>query len=215
MKLSRETLRDLGLEDSQVEQIMSAHGQAVQELQNKLSESKESLDSAKSEVKLYKDRVEEQSSQLDELKNKVNSGENLNEQIEALKQANRDKDKEHQKAMNKLKLNYEIDKELSRTGAKNNIAVLALIDSDELYLDDDGRLQGLQKQIEPLKESDSYLFDDPGNTKGEAPNSNNSNNSNPNPADDYNAGTGKGNNGTPQNEEARGRAEAERLLGSK
>lgn len=50
-----------------------------------------------------------------------------------------------------------IDKALTSTGAHNNKAVSALLNLDEVTIKD-GVLDGLDKQLEALKESDGYLF---------------------------------------------------------
>lgn len=220
MAFSREDLRNIGVDDSKVEEIMSLHGKDVQELKDKEEQLKAQSSEAKQEVKLYKDRIEEQNSQLDELRNQVNSGEDLNEKVKALKEANEQKDAEHKKEMNKVKLRYEIDKELDRAGAKNRIAVMALVDENNVQLSDDEGVRGLSEQLEKLKESDSYLFNDD-NSQSNNQNGGNDNNGTQgtNNTDnqtgagfEYNAGQGKGNNGGQVSEGTLGRKNAERLF---
>lgn len=220
MSFTRDDLRNIGVEDSKVEEIMSLHGKDVQELKDKEEQLKAQHSEAKQEVKLYKDRIEEQNSQLDELRNQVNSGEDLNEKVKALKEANEQKDAEHKKEMNKVKLRYEIDKELDRAGAKNRIAVMALVDENNVQLSDDEGVRGLSEQLEKLKESDSYLFNDD-NSQSNNQNGGNDNNGTQgtNNTDnqtgagfEYNAGQGKGNNGGQVSEGTLGRKNAERLF---
>lgn len=220
MTLSREDLRNIGVDDSKVEEIMSLHGKDVQELKDKEEQLKAQHSEAKQEVKLYKDRIEEQNSQLDELRNQVNSGEDLNEKVKALKEANEQKDAEHKKEMNKVKLRYEIDKELDRAGAKNRIAVMALVDENDVQLSDDEGVKGLSEQLEKLKESDSYLFNadnsqnnnqNGGSDNGGTQDTNNTNNQSSGGIE-YNAGQGKGNNGGQVSEGTLGRKNAERLF---
>lgn len=222
MAFSREDLRNIGVDDSKVEEIMSLHGKDVQELKEKEEQLKAQHSEAKQEVKLYKDRIEEQNTKLDELRNQVNSGEDLNEKIKALQDANKQKDEQHQEEMNKVKLRYEIDKELDRAGAKNRIAVMALVDENDVQLSDDEGVKGLSDQLEKLKESDSYLFNDDGSQNsnqnggndGGTQGTNNQNNQNNQAGGgiDYNAGQGKGNNGGKVSEGTLGRKNAERLF---
>lgn len=216
MAFSREDLRNIGVDDGKIEEIMSLHGKDVQDLKDKEEQLKGQHSEAKQEVKLYKDRIEEQNSKLDELRNQVNSGEDLNEKVKALQDANKQKDEQHQEEMNKVKLRYEIDKELDRAGAKNRIAVMALVDENDVQLSDEEGLKGLGEQLEKLKESDSYLFNDDGSQNGGSQNdgtqdTNNTNNQGSGSVD-YNAGQVKGNNGGKVSEGTLGRKNAERLF---
>lgn len=220
MAFSREDLRNIGVEDSKVEEIMSLHGKDVQELKDKEEQLKAQHSEAKQEVKLYKERIDEQNSQLDELRNQVNSGEDLNEKVKALKEANEQKDEQHKQEMNNVKLRYEIDKELDRAGAKNRIAVMALVNQDDVQLSDEDGVKGLSEQLEKLKESDSYLFNDDssqinnqngGNNDNDTQGTGNQNNQ-AGSGIEYNAGQGKGNNGGQVSEGTLGRKNAERLF---
>lgn len=220
MAFSREDLRNIGVEDSKVEEIMSLHGKDVQELKDKEEQLKAQHSEAKQEVKLYKERIDEQNSQLDELRNQVNSGEDLNEKVKALKEANEQKDEQHKQEMNNVKLRYEIDKELDRAGAKNRIAVMALVNQDDVQLSDEDGVKGLSEQLEKLKESDSYLFNDDssqinnqngGNNDNDTQGTGNQNNQ-AGSGIEYNAGQGKGNNGGKVSEGTLGRKNAERLF---
>lgn len=204
MKFTREELRNIGIEDEKLEQVMSLYGSSVNEYKEKLSKKEGEIEALSTERDQYKTRVEEQSSQLDELNNKVKNGEDLTETINALKKANQEKDDQYQQEIERVKLNYEISNALTVAGAKNSKAVLALINSDDIKLSQEGHgLIGLDEQLEQLKQTDDYLF----NT------SDNGNNSNSNTGNEYNPGTLKGNAGDGNNNEvAAGRAAAERLF---
>lgn len=220
MSFTREDLRNIGVEDSKVEEVMSLHGKDVQHLQSNLDILKEKKQSAEQEVKLYKERVDEQNTKLDELRNQVNSGEDLNEKVKALQEANSQKDEQHKQEMNKVKLRYEIDKELDRTGARNKVAVMALVDQENVSLSDENGVQGLSEQLEKLKETDSYLFNDDNSQSSNQDGGNGSNEQNGTVGNtqgsgtgvNYNAGQGKGNNGSQVSEGTLGRKNAERLL---
>lgn len=205
MKFSREELRNIGIEDEKLEQVMSLYGSSVNEYKDTISKKEGSIETLSAERDQYKTRVEEQSSQLDELNNKVKNGNDLTETINELKAANQSKDEQYQQEIERVKLNYEISNALTVAGAKNSKAVLALINSDDIKLSEEGNgLIGLDDQLEQLKQSDDYLF----NT------SDNNNNSNYSIAgNEYNPGSIKGNvGGGNNNEVATGRAAAERLF---
>lgn len=213
MAFTRDDLRNIGIDDEKIDEVMSLHGKTVQDLKDKKESAEQKFEQAQSEVKLYDKRLKEQNDQLDELRTQVSNGEDLNKQIEALKQANKEKDNEHKAEMDKVKLDYEIDKALDRTGAKNKIAVMALVNKDDVKLSEDGELKGLNHQLEDLKASDSYLFNDTNAEK----NSDNKQDAQSRIEDtaDYNAGTAKGNHGQQEKEGAVGRKAAERLFGNK
>lgn len=217
MAFSREELKNIGVDDEKLDDIMSLYGKNVQDLKDKVEKEQSKANEFKHESESYKKRVEEQNSQLDELNKKVNQGENLSEQIEALKQANKDKDNEHKKEMNQVKLQYEIDKELSSAGAKNNKAVMALIDNDNISFDDEDGLKGLKDQLKELKESDSYLFVDNNEGNQDTGNEDNADNNTDVQTKDYsyNAGSSKGNKGQEPSAEVAGRKAYERLFGDK
>lgn len=222
MAFTRDELREIGVDDEKIDSIMSLHGKDVQDLQNKEEQAKADYQAAQQEVELYKERANEQNFKLDELRNQVNSGEDLNEKVKALQEANTQKDEQHQQEMNKVKLRYEIDKQLDRAGAKNRIAVMALVNQDDVTLSDEDGVKGLNEQLESLKESDSYLFNDINNSDSQS-NGGGSNVGSSQQGDgtgnsdgiNYNAGQSKGNNGNPPAEGTIGRKNAERLLAKK
>src|SRR5699024_11192410 len=74
------------------------------------------------------------------------------------KEANETAKSEHQKELERTKLNYELDQSLILNKARNPRAVRALLDTETVKFDDEGKLIGLSEQLESLKESDPYLF---------------------------------------------------------
>ncbi len=61
-------------------------------------------------------------------------------------------------SFNQLKLVSALDKALVSAGAKNPAAVRGLLNFNNLALDEEGSVVGLQEQLSGLKTSDSYLF---------------------------------------------------------
>lgn len=63
--------------------------------------------------------------------------------------------------------NYRIKDELRNQHAKNVDVVWKQLDLSKIAEDDDGNLNGLNEQLEALKQTDAYLFDvNPGNQRG-------------------------------------------------
>ena len=78
--------------------------------------------------------------------------------VEALKSAATTWETKYNEDMQKTTLNYEIEKALICTKAKNQKAVRSLLDNEKITFAD-GKVAGLQEQLEALRESDSYLFE--------------------------------------------------------
>src|SRR5699024_9909418 len=103
--MNRDELKELGLNDEQIEAVMSSHGKTV-------NATKEDLSSAQTELESYKTQLAERDTQLEELGNKSQGNEELQSTIDALKEANNQAKTEHQKELEKTKLNYELDQSL-------------------------------------------------------------------------------------------------------
>lgn len=149
--MNREELKELGLNDEQIEAVMKSHGQTV-------NSTKEELSSAQTELESYKAQLSDRDSQLEDLRGKAQGNEDLQSTIDALKEANNQAKYEHQKELERTKLNYELDQALILNKARNPKAVRALLDTETVKFDEEGKLIGLSEQLDSLKESDSYLF---------------------------------------------------------
>lgn len=155
--MNRETLKELGLTDEQVDSVMASHGKVV-------NATKEELTGAQSELESYKTQLASRDTQLEELSGKATGNEELQATISALKDANEAAKTQHQAELSATKLNYELDQALLINKARNPRAVKALLDSEVIKLGEDGRVVGLAEQLEGLKESDPYLFADDSTT---------------------------------------------------
>ncbi len=76
--------------------------------------------------------------------------------------------KNHKNEIGQIKLQNAIDSALSVCGARNQKAVYALIDKEQISIDADGGVVGLKEQLDELKKSDSFLFESK-NIKGLSP----------------------------------------------
>ena len=67
---------------------------------------------------------------------------------------------EHKKEIQNIRLENELEKAIVRSGAKTVRAVRALIDTEKAELDENGRLSGIDEQLEALRngEDTKYLF---------------------------------------------------------
>ena len=124
---------------------------------------KSKFDQVNDDKKAYKGQVEKLQTDLEAVRKKAGEVEGLNTVITELKQSLEAKDKE----IANREFNYSLDTALKDAKCKNIKAVKALLNMDEIKYKD-GKLGGLENQLNNLKESDSYLFDIemPGNTGG-------------------------------------------------
>lgn len=78
-------------------------------------------------------------------------------QLSELQKKNQASEKEYQETLAKIKLDNALELALTSAGAKNNIAVKALLKMDNIKMDND-KVIGLTEQIEELKKTSDYLF---------------------------------------------------------
>lgn len=138
---------------------------------------KEKFDAVNNEKNDYKQQIADRDTQLDDLKKKAKGNEELQEEIDRLKEENNNTKNDYEQKLQEKTFNYELEKALSAQQAKNPKAVKALLNTDVIKLDGD-KLLGLEEQLTALKESDGYLFgeDQPAGLKGRSPHSSDPNN---------------------------------------
>ncbi|MDW4104113.1 phage scaffolding protein [Staphylococcus saprophyticus] len=214
MSFTRDNLREIGIDEESLEKVMTLHGQEVQGLNDKVSQKESKLNELQSTVDSYKEDNKQKDNELKDLQEKAKNGDDLQQTISDLRQANEDREKERQKEINDLKFNHNLENKLRDVGARNVKAVRALLDSENLkFNDEENEVTGLQDQLEKLRESDSYLFTDSTNSDSQAQSSQQQQQQSQ--SQSYNAGNKKGNNGFDDSDEAIGKNNAQRLLGNK
>lgn len=113
------------------------------------------LNDKNAEIEELKAEITNRDNQIVELQNSVKDDSELQKELEEVKQSNAEwQDKYKQSQLNNaVKLAVAKD-------ANDADDILAFINKDELELQDDGTVKGLDKAIETLKESKPYLFVD-------------------------------------------------------
>lgn len=129
--------------------------------------SKADFNAVKTQQKKLEDDLKTRDTQLEELKKATGTAEELTAQIAALQEQNRKDRQAHEAEVARIRLDAAVDKALTESGARNNIAVKALLAAflKDAKVGEDGSVKGLAAEIETLAkgESTSFLFD---NTKG-------------------------------------------------
>lgn len=181
--MEREFLKGLGLEKDAIDKIMAENGKDIELEKGKVKDIQSQLVTANNTIK-------ERDKQLETLKNSPDDPETLKQQIQQLQDDNKAKDEAHQKEIKELKVNSALEKALTNAKAKNAKAVQALLDlGDDVELNEDGTIKGLDEKIKALKKSDAYMFNDDKQTvkiDGAKPNASPNDPANPNPARDPN-----------------------------
>ena len=152
-----EILKNCGVEEEKASEIVKAMSEAkiyttnlenVDVRYNKLQEQKKQLEEAS---KNYE-------KQLKDLTKNNADVEALNKLVEQLQLSNKELEANHKQEMNKLQFDFALEGALNSAKSKNNKALKALLNMDNIKYQE-GKLEGLQEQIEALQKDASYLFD--------------------------------------------------------
>jgi hypothetical protein len=115
---------------------------------------KAKLDEERNISKGYKTQIDELNGELTKLKESATDAEALKNQITQLQSDIASKDA----AMKQQQLQYTIKDTIRGSKAKNVDIVLKMLDLSKIT-DSNGKLYGLDEQIDSLKKSDGYLFE--------------------------------------------------------
>lgn len=149
----KELLKKLGYSDEDItkiengikeEKIYLTKEEKIEERYEKLKVKKEAL----------QDELKEANTTIEDLKKNNSGNEDLQKKVS-----------EYEKTIDTLKKDGEkksfdmaLELELTKANAKKTKAVKALLDLEKVKLKDDGSFDGLNEQLDKLKESDDYLF---------------------------------------------------------
>lgn len=149
--MTKEQLVELGLSDEQATKVLGLAKDLV---------TKEKFEEVETEKKRLEGEVKERDKQLEKLKTSTKDIESLKEQINNLQEENKTKDEKHKAEIAKQKIDNAIDLALSKANAKNSTAVRSLLSLDDIVIDEDGKVTGLDKQMQKLisGEDTSFLF---------------------------------------------------------
>lgn len=153
MSLTREELKNLGLEGDAIEAVMTELGKektAVQDLQHK-------LDNANSDKEALATRVKERDDKIASLGETAGASEKLKEQVSQLQNSIKEKDDAHASELAKNKLDSAVKLALVEANVHDPNDVISQIDLETVKLED-GKVKGLDEQIKSVKESKPYLF---------------------------------------------------------
>ena len=160
----QEILKNNGLNEDQITNILNSMKEAkvyttkhenIDERYNKLKTQKTELEA----------QIKERDTQLADLSKNNKDNESLLNQIKDLQALNKQTTTDYE---NQMQFDYALEGALTNAKCKNNKALKALLDINSIKYQE-GKLEGLQEQIETLQKDASYLFDlntAPNNTGG-------------------------------------------------
>src|SRR5699024_7291966 len=152
--MNREQLKELGLTDEQIEEVMKAHGKS----DNEYKEKAEQVDTLQSQIDDYKGQIAERDTQLEDVSEKAKGNEELTAQLDELKQLNEQTKTDYENKLNEQAFYHKLDNTLTSATARNTKALKTLLDLDIIKLED-GELKGLNEQPESLQKEHDYLFE--------------------------------------------------------
>ena len=151
--MKTETLQGIGLNDEQIRSVMAEYGKEINPLKQAQASAEQERDSLKSQL-------EDVNGQLSEAQKNSKKGSELQGQLKDLQKQFDDSKAKAEEQLQATKKDYEIAAALSKAGAKNDKAVKALLDTEKVNFDDDGKLIGLSEQLEAVKKDNDFLFAD-------------------------------------------------------
>jgi phage-related minor tail protein len=120
---------------------------------------KAKFDEVNTQLKEQKDLVTARDKQINDLGTKAKGNEELTKKIEELQAQNAKTTADYEAKISAREREVAMDRELQTAKVKNSKAVSALLDHSKITFKD-GKIEGLNEQIEALKKSDAYLFDE-------------------------------------------------------
>ncbi|MBA1336725.1 MAG: phage minor structural GP20 [Firmicutes bacterium] len=153
----KELLKKAGIEEGKLDGVIA---DINKELPKYMIPKDKYNEVAEAKKKLEAD-LQARDTQLEELKKAAGTSEELKKQIEQLQADNKKAAEEWQTKFAQMQLDFAVERALTTAKAKNVKAVKALLDMEKVKLDGE-QLLGLDDQLKAIKESDPYLFGDPG-----------------------------------------------------
>lgn len=148
--MQRKFLEDLGLEKEVIDNIMSENG-------NDINKAKGDYEDVKAQLETANTTIKERDKQLKTLKDSVGDNEELQKQITELQATNKEAATKYANDLKELKLNNAIKLAINNKVHNEDMAA-SLFDKSKLVLGDDGKVIGIDEQLENIKKDNAFLF---------------------------------------------------------
>lgn len=155
--MNTEDLKKLGLNDEQVKEVMALKGEAIKAEQAK---QQATIDEITAERDSLNEQIAQRDTDIKALKKASGTNEELSSKLSEL-QTKYDADtKALSETLATTKLNSAISEALGKTSARDPQDLKAFLNMDDIKLEEDGSIAGLNDQIKTLQESKAYLFNE-------------------------------------------------------
>lgn len=158
--MKREELKNLNVPEEAIDKIMALHGADIEKTKSSLGD----VDAIKQENESLKSQISDRDKDLKNLQKQLKDNDDLSTQLKEWQDKYNSDTQSLTEQLQQTKLNSALDSALASAKVRNPKAAAALLDMDKVKLTDDGKLDGLADQLEGLKKSDGYLFDEGTNT---------------------------------------------------
>lgn len=149
--MKRELLKELGLDDAAIDQIMAENGKDIEKYKGTSETQKTELDGLKTQLA-------ERDKQLKDLQANAGDSEALKQQLSQLQAQNAEQQKAYEQQMQALKFKTALDTELLKANVIDADLINVKLDQSKIKLNDDGTVSGLSEQLAGLKKDYSFLF---------------------------------------------------------
>ncbi|WEV39274.1 phage scaffolding protein [Lactobacillus sp. ESL0680] len=151
--MKREDLEKLGLSGDVIDKVIIMHGEDVNAIKAKSTELEETN-------KSLTEQIANRDKDLKKLQKQVKDNDDVSDQLKDLQAQYKQDTAKLNEQLSQTKLNNAIDQSLTQSKVRNTKAAKALLNMDNIKLDEQGNLIGLDEQVKGLKQSDAYLFDE-------------------------------------------------------
>lgn len=161
--MKTEQLKELGLDSEQIKGVFKLNGLDIENVRSEFTNLEEKNEELQSEVDNLQAKIDSKSDtdiDHDEYERLLNVEEELNNQLISVKE-------EHDAELSELRYTHLLDSSLKGAGARSVKAVKALLNQEEIKLED-GKLLGFEESLEQVKKEHDYMFE--GEDKIKTPN---------------------------------------------
>ena len=146
--MTKEELLELGLSEEQITGVFKLNGLAIEGLKSTNSVLEKENEQLKGQITEANEKIENF---------KGLDIETIKKEAEEYKTKFEKANSENEETLNQIKLEFDIEKAVLKSGARNEKAVKSLLDVEELKTSKNFK-DDLEKQIKNLQEKESYLF---------------------------------------------------------
>lgn len=157
MAVTREFLKELGIEGDNLEKLMAEIGKD-KGISAEKTELQSKIDDLTSKNETLASQIKERDSKIDELGKAEGLSQKYKDQLSDLQAQIKAKDDEFASKLSGVQKSNAIELALRDSGAKDSKIIAGMLDRDIIKIDDKGELTGLKEQLEGIQKSHDYLF---------------------------------------------------------